>query len=76
MAFVARKQTQPSNSPKRKKKPVPVILVNKEHGGDQVSLVVLDEAFKMSKIRLQMAQTSVLYKFNDDDRRIFAQFRS
>ena len=22
-----------------------------------------------------MAQTSVLYKFNDDDRRIFAQYR-
>ena len=51
-------------------------IVSKEFGADYVQLDILDEAYRLARIRLQMCQSSLLFKFNDDDRRIFAQLRS
>ena len=65
----------PRRSPKRVVGNRPPSKVSKEFGADHVQLDVLDEAYRQAKIRLQMCQSSLLFKFNDDDRRIFAQLR-
>ena len=52
------------------------VRVGKVPGTEVVQSEVLDEAYRMARIRLQMCQSSILFKFNDDDRRIFAELRS
>ena len=43
---------------------------------DRVALPLLDEAYKASRVRLQMCCGSLLYKFNDDEKLIFGELRS
>ena len=50
--------------------------VSKVPGTEFVTKEMLDEAYRKARIRLQMCQSSLLFKFNDDDRRIFAELRA
>ena len=50
--------------------------VTKVVGPDQVGLATLEEAYKTARVRLQMSQGSILAKFNDDNSRIFNQFKA
>ena len=42
---------------------------------DRITRRNLEDAYKEARIRLQMAQTSLLFRYNDDDRRIFSELR-
>ena len=50
--------------------------VSKVLDTDFVTPDVLEEAYRQARVRLQMCQGNLLVKFNDDDRRIFAELRA
>ena len=53
----------------------PAKKVKKELGTDKVTIEVLEEAYRMARSRLHTCLSSLLFKFNDDDKRIFSDLK-